>query len=62
MFEGAEGGGRYKLELRHRWLERQCGDINCLVVFITLADYYFRWGGGREQNDGGVGDVGGWGW
>ena len=23
-----------------------------MVVFISLADFDFRWGGGREQNEG----------
>ena len=27
-------------------------------MFITLADFDFRWGGEREQNDGGRGEGG----
>ena len=36
--------GGIELELRHGWLKRQSGDINCLVVFNTLADFGCRWG------------------
>ena len=30
-----------------------------MVMFITLADFDFRWGGGREQNEGGGAMKGG---
>ena len=30
------------------WLAIYCGDINCLVVFITLAYFDFRWVFERE--------------
>ena len=43
---GGGGGvvrGPNELELLHGWLERQRGDIGCLVVFIPLADFDFRW-------------------
>ena len=31
-------------------LKGNVSDVNWLAVFITLADFDFRWGGGREQN------------
>ena len=35
------GGGRYEVKLRHGWLDRS--DINCVEMFVTLADFDLRW-------------------
>ena len=39
-----------ELDIRQGLLKIYRGDINCLVVFIPLADYDYRWGVEKEES------------